>query len=245
MRNSNSKGFTLIELVIVIVILATLAAIMVPIYISYVEKSRQSVCLANREELTREIYIEYRLGNYASLSDSFTSVYSSYGAKKICPDGGDYTWVSDTSTTGHVVCSYHDVTGSSGNSSSVYPGTASVVQPNLWPTDNSFQNSWSSVSMSPSGIFLYTDGNYYVVTKDITLTKSQASSGPSGAAYSWYATQKLTGNIVTYSNNSEQKSTLSRGDICKVGNDYYVYIDGGSYAFGPNVSSRQWYKLPS
>ena len=245
MRNSNSKGFTLIELIVVIVIMATLAAFIVPIYTSYIEKSRQSVCLANREELAREVYIEYSLGNYASLADCFTSVYTSHGSANICPSSGIYTWVSDTSTTGHVVCSYHDGTGSSGSSSSVYLGTTSVIQPSTWPTDNLFQNSWSSVSISPSGIFLHTDGDYYVVTKSVTLTKSQASSGPGGEVYNWFATQKLTGNIVTYSSNSEQKSTLSRGDICKVGNDYYVYIDGGSWAYGPNVSANQWYKLPS
>ena len=223
MNNLHNKGFTLIELIVVIVILAVLSAILIPTYSSYIEKSRKSVCLVNRETLVQEVYVEYNLGNYASLADCFTSVYSAHSSTTICPSGGVYTWVSDTSTTGHIECSIHDEDVDSGSGSSTYPGTTSAIQINTWPTDSSFAESWSSVSISPGGIFQYTDGNYYVITSAATLTNSQASSGPGGQAYNWYSTQKLTGNIVTYSSNQEQKSNLSRGDICKVGNDHYVY----------------------
>ncbi len=42
MKNKNNKGFTLVELIIVVAIIAILAAVLAPQYIRYVERSRQS-----------------------------------------------------------------------------------------------------------------------------------------------------------------------------------------------------------
>ncbi len=42
MKNLNSKGFTLIELMIVVVVVAVLAAIAIPAYQNYVERARRA-----------------------------------------------------------------------------------------------------------------------------------------------------------------------------------------------------------
>ena len=54
----NKKGFTLIELIVVILILAILAAILVPSILNYVGKAGESKDQANARSLYSEISIE-------------------------------------------------------------------------------------------------------------------------------------------------------------------------------------------
>ena len=42
MKNSNKKGFTIVELVIVIAVIAILAAVMIPTFSSIIKKANQS-----------------------------------------------------------------------------------------------------------------------------------------------------------------------------------------------------------
>ncbi|MPN50915.1 hypothetical protein SDC9_198555 [bioreactor metagenome] len=58
MRISNKKGFTLIELVVVLAILAVLAAIIVPTTFSSIEKARQTADVANLDALNAAVRME-------------------------------------------------------------------------------------------------------------------------------------------------------------------------------------------
>lgn len=56
-KKKDNKGFTLVELVIVVAILAILVGILAPQYTKYVEKSRQSADAANMDEMVKAVEI--------------------------------------------------------------------------------------------------------------------------------------------------------------------------------------------
>lgn len=55
--------------------------------------------------------------------------------------------------------------------------------------------------------------------------------------------EKPTGKIWGQSDFSNKRYDVSRGDLCKVGNDYYVFNDGGTTTSGPQNESGQWVKI--
>ncbi len=60
--NERGAGFTLIELIIVIAIIGTLAAIAVPAYFAYIEKARIAKAIADIRVIEKEI-ISFRVGS--------------------------------------------------------------------------------------------------------------------------------------------------------------------------------------
>lgn len=56
-RKKDNKGFTLVELVIVVAILAILVGILAPQYTKYVEKSRRSADIANMDEIVKAVQV--------------------------------------------------------------------------------------------------------------------------------------------------------------------------------------------
>ena len=59
MMKMNKKGFTLAELLIVVAIIAVLVAIAIPVFNAQLEKSRESVDIANVRSAYAEVVAEY------------------------------------------------------------------------------------------------------------------------------------------------------------------------------------------
>ena len=57
-KQKNNKGFSLVELIVVIAIMVVLVGVLAPQFIKYVERSRQSTDLQNVEELKNAVEVE-------------------------------------------------------------------------------------------------------------------------------------------------------------------------------------------
>lgn len=57
-KQKNNKGFSLVELIVVVAIMAVLVGVLAPQFIKYVERSRQSTDLQNVEELKNAVEAE-------------------------------------------------------------------------------------------------------------------------------------------------------------------------------------------
>ena len=102
----NRKGFTLVELLVVVLILATLMAVALPLYLSSVADSSKKTCRANMQSIANAAQawkVKNRAADFTGLT--MTALTPDLGAVPTCPDGGSYT----IATTGSVP----DDTGSS------------------------------------------------------------------------------------------------------------------------------------
>ncbi len=84
---NHSKGFTILELMIAVGIISTLASIAIPHYIAYIERARATVCLSNRHEIEKEKHGEASAHN--------TDLLPKIDEQWKCPSGGIYAWVQD------------------------------------------------------------------------------------------------------------------------------------------------------
>ena len=93
---SNQKGFTLMELVIVLIILGVLLAIGVPRYISMKNSAENTACIANQKAIEAAIFMEYSKQilegeKDAKLSSIAKEIYGKYknlfssGKTPVCP----------------------------------------------------------------------------------------------------------------------------------------------------------------
>lgn len=110
----NKRGFTLIELIVVVAIIAILIALIVPNVIRHVEKTQQVTCLGNIASLQREYYMEVVSGGDADYQAAWARAVDADGGELsgnslagICPGGGDMTVLLADDGTVSLTCSIH------------------------------------------------------------------------------------------------------------------------------------------
>jgi prepilin-type N-terminal cleavage/methylation domain-containing protein len=107
-RRLTRRGFSLSELMAVLVILGVLAMLIVPRVAGYHDESKRTACYANQRDIELQVKLWHRNhGTYpaADLSDIATDVTYFPGGLPSCPvDGTAYT--IDT-TTGRVIAHQH------------------------------------------------------------------------------------------------------------------------------------------
>src|SRR3954466_9266496 len=99
-KKNNRRGFTLVELLVVVLILATLMAVALPLYLSSVADSAKKTCRANMQSIANAAQawkVKNRANDFTGLVMS--SLTPDLGATPQCPSGGAYTILLTGSAT--------------------------------------------------------------------------------------------------------------------------------------------------
>ena len=117
---------------------------------------------------------------------------------------------------------------------------------NDWETvvskDGFYSGSNHFYKIVPGMVYRY-KGSIYFGTRTVQVENDQYTNQTPDQVLDWYATEKPTGKIWQQPDFNKQRTDVNRGDLCKVGDDYYVYNDGGNTTSGPLTNDGKWVKI--
>lgn len=96
----NNKGFTIMEVMLVVLIIGILIAVAVPAYNNFTGRARIAACQSNQRTLEGVAMVYYSTEGAHATSLSDLSAYLDNAANYTCPSGGTYS-ISE----GEVTCS--------------------------------------------------------------------------------------------------------------------------------------------
>jgi prepilin-type N-terminal cleavage/methylation domain-containing protein len=114
-RPKNRKaGFTLVEIMIVVLIIGILLAIAIPNFVQARESARAKACIGNLKQLdsaSQQWAMDNKKGStYAMVAADFTGLAPTYlHTMPTCPSGGNYT--QGATVSAFPICTYSGIAG--------------------------------------------------------------------------------------------------------------------------------------
>ena len=100
MKKNNRKGFTIVELVIVIAVIAILAGVLIPTFSGIVKKAQESAALQEAQNAFKIFYAEEladgEIEDKAYTSGDYTFTIENGKLKEATITGGSFTFTVDT-----------------------------------------------------------------------------------------------------------------------------------------------------
>ena len=240
----NKKGFSLIELILTVTIIAVTVSMMTPVFYKQIDSARIAVCEINRREYMKSFKLFQALDTQGYTLEDALDVYRCPPELRdaldglTCPEGGTF-YVRD----GQLVCSVHGVVGS--HAGEIEDGLEKLVAGHTvfdyimmydWETlCDSAELSWGGVNLAAGSIYVC-GGEAYVVTSDVSLSQEAArhyKDEPGALPFLQPLDPTAQISASAYNTAIGWRPLLMNGDVCCEGDAAYVFLGEDETQWGP------------